>query len=61
MTLAVMVNTPIREAARALRIAPVGAALIAVTNLLTGAVDRSLPARAKAAMVSTLLAVVTRD
>jgi SAM-dependent methyltransferase len=60
-TLAVMVNTPIREAARALRIEPLGAALIAISNLLAGAVDRSLPARAKAAMVPNFLAVVTRD
>jgi SAM-dependent methyltransferase len=60
-TLAVMLNTPIREAARALRIQPVGAAFIAVTNLLAGTFDRLLPARAKAAMVPNFLAVATRE
>jgi SAM-dependent methyltransferase len=57
---AVMVNTPIREAARALGAARVGAPAIALVNALGAAVDRVLPARAKAAMVPNFLAVAQR-
>ncbi|MDX6402148.1 MAG: hypothetical protein QOF27_2754 [Gaiellaceae bacterium] len=58
--LAVMVNTPIREASRALRADFLGAPLIALVNTLADAVDRALPARAKAALIPNFLAVARR-
>jgi SAM-dependent methyltransferase len=58
--LAVMLNTPIREATKALGVKFVGAPLIALVNLFAGAADRVLPERARAAMVPNFLAVGRR-
>jgi SAM-dependent methyltransferase len=60
VTLANMVNTPIREAARALGAEVLGAPAIALVNLVAAVIDRVLPARAKSAMIPNFLAVARR-
>jgi SAM-dependent methyltransferase len=59
-TAAIMFNTPIRQAARAAGSDRLGAPLIAVVNLVAGAIDRVLPARARSAMIPNFLAVARR-
>jgi SAM-dependent methyltransferase len=59
-TMAIMVNTPIRQAARAAGSDVFGAPLIALVNLVGGAIDRVLPSRAKAAMIPNFLVVARR-
>jgi SAM-dependent methyltransferase len=59
-TLAIMVNTPIRQAARAAGSERLGMPFIAFVNLIAGAIDRVLPPRAKAAMIPNFLAVARR-
>jgi SAM-dependent methyltransferase len=57
---AIIVNTSIREAGKALRLEVAGRPLIAAINALGAGVDRVLPARAKAALIPNFLAVGRR-
>jgi SAM-dependent methyltransferase len=59
-TFAVMINTPIREASKALGAERLGAPMIALVNLVAAAVDRALPKRARDAMIPNFLAVARR-
>ena len=59
-TFAVMINTPLREATKALRAEAVGAPIIAFVNSCAAVIDRLLPARAKNAMIPNFLAVGRR-
>lgn len=58
--IAILLNTSIREAARAVRLPPLGAVPITVINLFGITMDRVLPARAKAALIPNFLAVGRR-
>jgi SAM-dependent methyltransferase len=57
---AIIVNTSIREAGKALRIETLGRPLIAAINTLGAGIDRVLPARAKSALIPNFLAVGRR-
>ena len=59
-TLAIMLNTPIRQAARAAGSDRLGVPLIAFVNLIAGTIDRMLPPRARAALIPNFLAVARR-
>jgi SAM-dependent methyltransferase len=59
-TLAIMLNTPIRQAARAAGSDRLGVPLIALVNLIAGSIDRRLPPRAKEAMIPNFLVVARR-
>jgi 2-polyprenyl-3-methyl-5-hydroxy-6-metoxy-1,4-benzoquinol methylase len=59
-TLAVMINTPIREASKRLGSERIGAPIIAVVNAVGAGIDRVLPTRAKDAMIPNFLAVARR-
>jgi len=60
-TFAVIINTPIRQAARALGEERIGAPIIAVVNAVAAAIDRALPERARNAMIPNFLAVARRS
>jgi len=60
-TLAIILNTPIRQAARAAGSERLGAPLIALVNVVAGAIDRALPPRAKQAMIPNFLVVARRS
>ncbi len=60
-TLAIILNTPIRQAARAGGSERLGTPLIAAVNLLAGAIDRALPPRARQAMIPNFLVVARRS
>ena len=57
---ALVVNTPIREAARAIRASWIAPPLIGTINIVGMLVDRLLPSRAKAALIPNFLAVGRR-
>jgi SAM-dependent methyltransferase len=59
-TLAIIVNTPIRQLSRAAGSERLGAPLIALVNVVAGGIDRALPRRAKEAMIPNFLAVARR-
>jgi SAM-dependent methyltransferase len=59
-TLAVLINTFVREAGKAAGAARLGAPLIILVNVLGMCVDRLLPQRAKSALVPNFLAVGKR-
>ncbi len=59
--LAVIFNTPLRQAARALGREALAAPFIATINIVGGAIDRATPARAKAALIPNFLAVARRS
>jgi SAM-dependent methyltransferase len=58
--IAVLVNTSVREVARAIRAPWIGAPLIGTINVVGMVVDRLLPPRAKAALIPNFLAVGRR-
>ncbi len=58
--IAILVNTSVREAVRAIRAPWIGAPLIGMINMVGIAVDRFLPARAKDALIPNFLAVGRR-
>ncbi len=60
-TLAIILNTPIRQAARAAGSGRLGTPLIAAVNLLAGAIGRGLPPRARQAMIPNFLVVARRS
>jgi SAM-dependent methyltransferase len=59
-TIAILINTFIRDATRSLGVPRLGAPPISVFNLLGMAADRILPPRAKAALIPNFLAVGRR-
>jgi SAM-dependent methyltransferase len=59
-TLAIMINTPIRQAARAAGSDRLGVPLIAFVNLIAGTIDRMLPPRAREALIPNFLVVARR-
>jgi SAM-dependent methyltransferase len=61
VTFGVMLNTPVREAARAIGVPWLGAPVITCVNVFAGAIDRMLPSRAKSAMIPNFLAVAQRE
>jgi SAM-dependent methyltransferase len=58
--MAILLNTSIREAGKAVGVPKIGAPLISVINLVGIAADRVLPPRAKSALVPNFLAVGRR-
>jgi SAM-dependent methyltransferase len=59
-TFAMIVNTPIRELGRALGSERIGAPIIALVNVVGALVDRTLPSRARAALIPNFLVVARR-
>jgi 2-polyprenyl-3-methyl-5-hydroxy-6-metoxy-1,4-benzoquinol methylase len=58
--LAIMINTPIRQASKALGAEFIGSPLISLVNAVAGTIDRVLPTRANAAMIPNFLVVARR-
>jgi len=59
-TLAVTINTPLRQISRALGSELIGAPLIVLVNCVGAVVDRLLPPRARAALIPNFLVVARR-
>jgi SAM-dependent methyltransferase len=59
-TVAVTINTPLRQISRALGSELIGAPLIAVVNAVGSVIDRLLPPRARAALIPNFLVVARR-